>query len=321
MKRLFNAALAATTIVTASLQDAAAGEIFIEPSGTYMFASKDGQDLYMDVYDPAEGSATTLDGRDKPTVIFMFGGGFKEGERNKPYYTKWFKMMTDNGYRVVSIDYRLGLKGETNVGIAHVDKVEHAISIAVEDLYSATAFIVENAQMLGVNPANIVISGSSAGAISVLQADYLLCNSDGRAAVLPDGFRYAGVMSFAGAVFSRNGTVKYAQEPSPTLLFHGTVDKVVNYKQIWFFNLRLAGSSVLCRTFEKGGYNYNFYRFFDCSHEIASCMEQFFPEEIRFLETNVIRGQKRIVDAMVVSDPVIPESQWKGKTSADLYKD
>lgn len=317
MGRFFNAALAFTALAAALPQEADAGEIFIEPSGTYLFAQKDGQDLYMDVYNPSADAVTAIDGKEKPTVIFMFGGGFRGGERNKPYYTEWFKMLADNGYRVISIDYRLGLADAGKIGITQSSLVEGAINMAVEDLYSATAYIVENASTLGVDPSRIVISGSSAGAISVLQAEYELCNGFERARILPDGFRYAGVMSFAGAVFSRAGRVKYAVEPAPTLMFHGTVDKVVNYKQIWFFNLRFAGSSVLVRSFEKGGYNYNFYRYLDCSHEIASCMVQFFKEELRFLETNVIRGEKRIVDAEVV-DPAVPVSRWKGKDYNDL---
>lgn len=45
----------------------------ISPDGTYMFAQRDTCDLYLDVYDPAPGSVTTLDGKTKPTVLFMFG--------------------------------------------------------------------------------------------------------------------------------------------------------------------------------------------------------------------------------------------------------
>ena len=48
----------------------------ISPDGTYMFAQRDTCDLYLDVYDPAPESVTTLDGKTKPTVLFMFGGGF-----------------------------------------------------------------------------------------------------------------------------------------------------------------------------------------------------------------------------------------------------
>lgn len=320
MNKLSKIVLAATGIVAASSAKAAE-KVWIEPSGTYLYASKDGQDLYMDVYEPAEGSVTSIDGREKPAVIFMFGGGFKEGERNNLSYSKWFSMLSENGFKVISIDYRLGLAGVKKVGLTQAGLVENAIHLAVEDLFSATSYIVQNAEMLGVNPSNIVISGSSAGAISVMQAEWELCNATSYASLLPEGFRYAGVMSFAGAIFSRKGRIRYAEAPSPILMFHGTADKVVEYKQIWFFRLRFAGSCVIARTLARCGFSYNFYRFKDCSHEIAVSMEQNFAEEMRFIETNVMKGSPRIIDALVTKDPAIPESVWKGMSSADLYKD
>ena len=150
----------------------------ITPDATYMFAQRDTCDLFMDVYEPADGSQTSIDGVEKPAVIFMFGGGFIRGTRDDESYNSWFKLMTDNGYRVISIDYRLGLKGSNKVGIAQVNVLDKAIHMAVEDLFSATNFIIENADQFEVDPSNIVISGSSAGAISVMQAEYARAEKD-----------------------------------------------------------------------------------------------------------------------------------------------
>ena len=221
----------------------------ILPDGTYMFAQRDTCDLFLDVYDPAEGSETSVGGKEKPAIIFVFGGGFISGSRDEAYYTGWYKTLTDNGYRVIAIDYRLGLKGATKVGVAQVNAIDKAIHLAVEDLFSATAYILENAETLGVDPANIVISGSSAGAITVLQADYELSNRTEYAAVLPEGFEYAGVMSFSGGILSRHGKLKYGNEPAPTMLLHGTEDKVVNYKQITLFNIGFFGSDKIASRF------------------------------------------------------------------------
>ena len=109
----------------------------ITPDGTYMFVQRDTCDLYLDVYNPAKGSETTLNGRSKPTVIFMFGGGFIRGTRDDQDYHKWFRTMTQNGYRVISIDYRLGLKGSNKVGIAQVNVLDKAIHMAVEAKFLA----------------------------------------------------------------------------------------------------------------------------------------------------------------------------------------
>ena len=105
-------------------------EKLIEPDGTYMFEKRDTCDLFLDVYNPAKGSKTTLGGKKKPTILFMFGGGFIRGTRDDASYNKWFRQLTENGYRVISIDYRLGLKGSNKVGVAQVNVLDKEIGRA-----------------------------------------------------------------------------------------------------------------------------------------------------------------------------------------------
>jgi dipeptidyl aminopeptidase/acylaminoacyl peptidase len=295
-----------------------AEETYISPDGTYLYTKRDTCELYMDVYDPAEGSQTCIDGKEKPTIVFMFGGGFIQGARDDESYNNWFRMLTQNGYRVISIDYRLGLKGSKKVGIAQVDVLDKAIHMAVEDLFSATVFMLDNAESLGIDPSNIVISGSSAGAISVMQAEYEVCNRTSWASVLPSDFNYAGVMSFSGAILSRNGKVTYAQEPCATLMLHGTDDDLVPYKQITFFKLGFFGGGKLVERFKKFGYNYNMYHFIDYGHEIAGSMENTLDMQMKFLESNVMQGRKRIIEARL-SDSGI----YKGagpQSRKEIYK-
>jgi predicted esterase len=299
IRKTFFTAVAAACVLFCSI-NASAQEV--TPDGTYMFVKRDTCDLFLDLYKPTKGSETTFEGKQKPTIIFMFGGGFTSGERDNPRYQIWFKQMNDLGYSVISIDYRLGLKGTSKVGVAQVNVLDKAIHMAVEDLFSATRFIIDNADQLGVNPANIVISGSSAGAISVMQAEYEICNRTSWAQVLPEDFNYAGVMSFAGAILSRKGEVKYAETPAPTLMLHGTSDALVNYRQIKFFNLGFFGGGKLVKRFEKFGYNYNMYHFLGYGHEIAGSMDTTFDIQLDFLQTNVIEGKRRIVEAWV-DDP------------------
>ena len=174
--------------------------------------------------------------------------------------------------------------------------------MAVEDLFSATNFIIDNADQLGVDPENIVISGSSAGAISVMQAEYEIANRTQWASVLPQNFNYAGVMSFSGAILSRKGKVKYETAPCPTLMLHGTADKLVPYKQIAFFNLGFFGGGKLVERFKKFGYNYNMYHFVDYGHEIAGSMSTTVDLQIKFLENNVMQKKNRIVETWI-EDP------------------
>ena len=312
MKRIFTAFMLLLAGFAASAQNS-----LLSPDGTYVYEKRDTCDLFMDVYDPADGSEETFMGHRKPAIIFMFGGGFVGGQRDNQSYNSWFRQLTENGYRVISIDYRLGLKGASKMGIAQVNLLDKAIHMAVEDLFSATNFILENAEQLGVERDNIVISGSSAGAITVMQAEYEVANRTSYASVLPQDFNYAGVMSFAGAILSRKGKVKYETAPCPTMMLHGTADKIVPYRQIAVFNLRFYGGGKLVERFQKFGYDYNMFHFIDYGHEIASSMYTTFDLQLDFLEKNVIQGKKRIIEAWI-SDPDV----WKGsqlKSLKDIY--
>ena len=312
MKRIFIIALAIISFgISAAAQD------FLLPTATYLYAQRDTCDLFLDIYQPAKGSATQINGKEKPTVVFMFGGGFITGQRDNESYNKWFRQLTDNGYGVISIDYRLGLKGSNKVGIAQTNLLDKAIHMAVEDLFSATNFIIDNASELGVNPNNMVVSGSSAGAISVIQAEYEIANQTSWAKVLPKGFNYAGVMSFAGAIFSREGKVDFKTAPCPVMMLHGTADAIVPYTQIAVLNLGFYGGGKLVERFKKYDLNYNMYHFIDYGHEIASSMDTTLELQIKFLENNVMQGKKRIVESWI-SDPDI----YKGsslKSRKDIY--
>ena len=74
----------------------------LKPKGSYLFAEKDGQELYVDFYPAAPGSETTYMGKEKPAIIYVFGGGFKGLTRRDA--VSWYEMLTREGYPVFAID-------------------------------------------------------------------------------------------------------------------------------------------------------------------------------------------------------------------------
>ena len=78
---------------------------------TYRFAERDTCSLYLDIFRPDSSAQTTFKGINKPAVMFLFGGGFVGGSRSDANARRWFSRLTANGYTVVAIDYRLGMKG------------------------------------------------------------------------------------------------------------------------------------------------------------------------------------------------------------------
>ena len=230
---------------------------------TYKFAERDTCSLWMDVYQP------TSELRKDICVLYVFGGGFIAGSRTKPDNVLFFKEMVARGYTVVAIDYRLGLKG-VKLGPFNLKPGFQAPVIATEDLISATEYIINHKEKLHINPERIAIVGSSAGAITVLHTDHELANRTGMVKNLPVNFRYAAVVSFAGAILSTKGRPKYASQPAPTLFYHGTKDKIVVYNKFSIFRKGMYGTKSLVKVFEKNNYPYMVVRYVDMKHQVAT---------------------------------------------------
>ncbi len=271
---------------------------------TVQFATSGNERLELDYY-----KAKNTVGK-RPCVIFVFGGGFATGVRDAQKYTAYFDMLTANGYDVASIDYRLGLKAtqspdykQEDVGLREtIVTMKRAVNYAAEDLLRATRYILEHADEWQIDTSKIVASGSSAGAITALQAENYICNGHELAQILPDGFNYAGVIAFAGAIFSTDGKPTWASMPCPIMLFHGTSDCNVPYRKAAIFGIGYYGSESIAEQLQSMGAPYWFYSAEYRSHTMAEePMVKNHAEILRFLEQYVIEGQRlqkeeRIVD-------------------------
>lgn len=283
---------------------------------TYLVAHRDTCDLYMDVYQPVTDTVA------RPTILYVFGGGFVTGRRDDPYVLPWFKLLNENGYRVVSIDYRLGLKGvPMKFDLFHLIQsakyTKKAVDMGVEDVFASVRYLADNAEELGVDMDNIVIAGSSAGAMISLSCELEACNRTERAGVLPEGFHFAGVISFAGAIMSDTGKPSYRRTPCPQLLIHGTKDGAVAYGKMGFARWGMFGSSFLVdKVLKPAGFEYQIYRYVGHSHDMAANMMANWPEEKRFLEISVMGRQRLVIDS-TLEDPVMPS--WESVTLDDIY--
>ncbi|WP_164018951.1 alpha/beta hydrolase [Pyxidicoccus trucidator] len=112
------------------------------PSQTVRFATVEGVDLHADIFLP---DVRTSDAR--PAVLYLHGGGWSGGERG--YARAWADFLTSRGYPVISLDYRLfppatGLK-------------------APGDVQCGIAWVKAHAATYGIDPAQLVLFGESAG--------------------------------------------------------------------------------------------------------------------------------------------------------------
>ena len=277
---------------------------------THLYAVKGADSLYLDHY------ISRVEGK-RPCMMFVFGGGFVGGQRDNDMYSKYFNFLTDNGYDVVSIDYRLGLKSLSSTpDISMKDVISllnNAINMAVEDLFSATLYVIENADEWQIDTRQIVTSGSSAGAITVLQAENALCNLTPSAAVLPADFRYAGVLSYAGAIFSLKGEPKWKRTPAPIMFFHGSADRQVPYGKATMFGIGFYGPKFLVKEFNKQEWPHWFYDIEYHTHDIAGLpMFQNHNEILTFL-TDFVKERRPLTITTTVRDKALKKVDTKFK--------
>lgn len=280
---------------------------------TYTFASRDTLSLKLDLYQPSQPRA------DHACVVYVFGGGFFSGERDNEYSKKCCQILADKGFVAVAIDYRLFLKHAPKLPLLKMyQNFDTAIAQAVQDCSEAVRYLCDHASQLGIDPSKIILTGSSAGAITVLQTDYCRANNLPDAAALPQGFKPVAVIPYAGAILCHNKALSYATPPAPTCFFHGTCDKIVNYKRFRAsLNKSLFGANSLAKVFSNSGYSHWVMRFDDRGHEIAIALPPTIDEFCAFVDA-ALSGRVMDYDAHC-TDAAITTCEWTHMSLFDLY--
>ncbi|MBR2400340.1 MAG: alpha/beta hydrolase [Tidjanibacter sp.] len=271
----------------------------------YTFAHRGEKELKIDLYQTSP--------EVQPCLVYIFGGAFVTGVRDEPEVVEVYEYFARRGWKVAAIDYRLGLVPlieEPEVDRSLLDfraMLIDAIDIAAQDLLEATAYLVYNAEQLGVDPARIVTLGSSAGAITACQAEWEICNGGDSAALLPADFNYAGVISMAGAICEATRKLEWKRKPCPMMLFHGDADRNVPYGTQSLFGVRLFGSESIAESLKRHGAPYWFYDAYNVDHSLSWRPMYFLRNEMeRFLERMVFGGEPLQIH-QVVDDKSLPD--------------
>lgn len=260
---------------------------------TYVYAVKDTDTLRLDKYATV---TTTADTVSRPVVLFAFGGGFTGGERNDRRYVPFFMHLVRSGFTVVSIDYRTALKDVDPSKMSTIEgfatNLTKAVSIAVEDYITATAFVISQSKAWKINPSQIVACGSSAGAITVLQTEYTLCSGNDANTTLPADFNYVGVVSFAGGILAQ-GEPQWGRQPCPIMLFHGDADRRVPFDNVVVGTAGLYGSAYIANQLKEKSWPYWFVKVQGGGHETAVDPMKDNREDITIFLKEFVLGKKK----------------------------
>lgn len=190
-------------------------------------------DLKLDVYYPK-----TDVFKDRPLVMLIHGGAFYIGSRESAAEVSLATSLAKRGYLVASIDYRLGFKLTPG-------DLEMSAYRAVQDAHAALRFLAYNAKGLGIDPGQVYVGGTSAGAVASLNvafmknderpAGILAAEKEGRVTKIEesgnkytDRFQIKAVANMWGAVSDLN--IVDPDEKISVLSIHGTADEIVPYE-------------------------------------------------------------------------------------------
>ncbi len=187
---------------------------------TFTYFENDTLNLKLDLYLPKNQSQKI------PLVLYVHGGGFSGGERESG--KAFCEELAKNGYAAATISYTLYMKNKNFSCDGVTSEKIKAIQYSVNDLWLATNFMISKAKTFNLDEQKIFISGSSAGGETALHAaywdrQYMRMYEHN----LPESFKYAGLISGAGALMDLNLITK--SNEIPMFFFHGNGDSTVPY--------------------------------------------------------------------------------------------
>ncbi|MBU6169044.1 MAG: alpha/beta hydrolase fold domain-containing protein [Bacteroidetes bacterium] len=163
-----------------------------------------------------------------PLILYVHGGGFSGGNRLDPLISKMAEEMNTSGYAFASISYRLLMKGKSFGCDQPAHQKIMVFQQSMIDVRRATAYLISRQNDFKLDMSNVILAGSSAGAEAILHTAYWsTANLPTEALVLSADFRYAGIISMAGALI--DPAMITAENALPSLFFHGTCDALVPF--------------------------------------------------------------------------------------------
>jgi para-nitrobenzyl esterase len=116
--------------------------------------------LYLNIWTPA------LDGKARPVMVWIHGGGFIMGSASQPAY-EGHNLCSRGNVVLVSINYRLGLFGFLNLNEITGGIIPSTGNEGLLDQVLALKWVRDNISSFGGDPGNVTVFGESAGAMSI----------------------------------------------------------------------------------------------------------------------------------------------------------
>lgn len=204
------------------------------------------EELLLDLYSPGNIDTATK----RPLMIFIHGGGFQSNTKSGAFPNLICNGLAKRGYMVATIDYRLGIaKTKTDTDYAE------AMLRAVQDAKAAVRFFRKYADKYRIDPTQIFVMGSSAGAKTAMHLAYLdqeelpkevdqnkWGNMEGNSGNPGYSSKVSAVVNCWGAMIDYRWI---KQGDVPLFNIAGTADKTVPFDSSFHYHGFKYGSTIL----------------------------------------------------------------------------
>ena len=178
--------------------------------------------LTMDIYEPKGDTSPS-----RPLMVFIHGGAFFNGDKVTGPIVRWCRHFASLGYVVASINYRLGF-------IPTPSAITEAGFSAYLDADAAVRYLLYYKNKYRIDPDNIFVAGSSAGAITALNVAFMkewdqprkISDQDMINPWMDEPYTVRAVANLWGAVLDL-GVLSNAN--TAIISFHGREDPVVPF--------------------------------------------------------------------------------------------
>lgn len=210
---------------------------------SFTYSRPAGRDLRIHVFSPPTRKSK------RTAVVFFFGGGWRIGRIQT--FEDEARALAEQGYVTALADYRVSCRDRST------------IDESLADAEAAYAWMRHRSDRLGIDPARIVMAGTSAGGHIALAASLLAPADERPAAILLynpaiDLMRFAKPKEFEAAKAISPSEMPLENLP-PTAIFHGTADRTVSIEEPRAFCARALAAGADCELTEYPGRDHSFF--------------------------------------------------------------
>jgi len=189
----------------------------------------------------------------RPVVMLIHGGAFYIGSKESACEQALAYALAKRGYFVASIDYRLGFKP------LQAD-IEMSAYRAMQDAHAALRFLSHHSAGLQIDPNQIYVAGTSAGAVASLNVAFMSNDERPDRIIEAEKKKLVGKIEESGNLFTEKFTIKAVanmwgavsnlniidpDEKIPVLSIHGTNDDVVPFEYDFPFKKSLMVNRLI----------------------------------------------------------------------------